>query len=201
MPSIDAPPPRADSPARACPRDRTAGARARRRRLRAGVIAAAAPLVLGSCLLTGTKVFTYSLGDIHIQGSFFSAATAELAENAVYREHRGDIERVDEVGFITRIENRTIADANVSIRFSDDPNLTSPVDVRDRTFPLLSNLAVPAGGDRLITYRESIDGMQSFEQFRTMVEEGSVTIYAVSDGFFNLDLRDFTLVVTFTVGL
>lgn len=164
-------------------------------------LAAAMLLLAGGCLLTGTKVFTYALGDIQIQGSFFASATAEFAENAVYREHRDDIDHIDEVGLTTRIVNGTFFDATVSIRLSDDPTITSPTDIRNDTVPLLMDIVVPAGGERVITYRESVENMQNADRLRTLVEEGSATLFAVSDGFFNLTLRELTLVVTFTVGL
>ena len=164
----------------------------------AGVLAL---LLVAGCVLTGTKVFTHSLGDIVIQGAFFAAATADLSDNATYADHERDIESVDEIGFTTRIVNGTIAEAGVSIFFSEDPDLSSFIDVRNRALPLLEDLVVPAQGERTITYEESIERLENFATLQTLIEKGSVTIYALSDGFFNLTLEDFTLVVTFTVGL
>jgi len=157
-------------------------------------------LGLAGCILSSTKVLTHSLGDLSIEGAnFFVPATFVLSENATWREHRNDIARVDEVGVVTTVVNPTLVDASITLLVSEDPDLRNLRDLRDRAFPLFPEVRVPAGGRRAISYDESVDRLTSFDQVRTMVEDGTLTVYAVADGFFNLTLEDLTLVVTFTV--
>jgi len=165
-----------------------------------GVALAALVLVaaISGCLGSGTKIFTYELGDIAVNATAFTRTSVDLTTNDTFNDHIDDIRLIDRVGFTCNIVNPGTAD-NISLYFSKD-NIPNDADVPTMATPLFTNLAVPAG-TRTIGYDESLTLIQNFEAFQAVIETGQFTVYSRATDNFSITIDDPVLIITFTVGL
>lgn len=151
---------------------------------------------VSGCLISGTEVFTYVVGDIQITANAFEETSVDLTTNSTYQDHREDIRLIDRVGFTCDAVNPTANPVNISAYFSTTAGLGDPA---TQATPLFLNFAVPANSTHHIDYDESLAILLNFEELQAAVDSGQFTLY--STGPANMSLDDLTLVVTFTVGL
>ena len=166
-----------------------------------GVALAALVLVaaISGCLVSGTKIFTYELGDIAVNATAFTRTSVDLTTNDTFNDHIDDIRLIDRVGFTCNIVNTGNPANTISLYFSKD-NIPNDADVPTMATPLFTNLAVPAG-TRTIGYDESLTLIQNFEAFQAVIETGQFTVYSRATTGINITIDDPVLIITFTVGL
>ncbi len=177
------------------------------RRIFAAAAAVALTLVAAGCpLVSGTKVFTYTVGNIDLApGVGFNHTTIDLSNNGVFNDHKADIKLIDRVGFECGLVNNTSTAQTVSVYFSTKSNLTAG-EVPAQATVLFKDVSVPASAsgttpDRTIAYDESLTLLQNFTAFSKAVESGNFTFYVLSGGGVDVDISGLVLIVTFTVGL
>ena len=168
--------------------------------LRASVLLAALALVaaLGGCLISGTKVFSFSLGDINVTGNQFERDTIDLTNDDTYKEHKDEIRLIDRVGFTCKVVNNSANAAAVSMYFSTNAGLLDP---ETQATPLFRNFQVAGSGTEDVTYDESLALIENFDALQAAVETGNITFYTNSPGGLNMLIDDMVLIVTFTVGI
>jgi hypothetical protein len=165
--------------------------------LKVGLLLAFLLAAGAGCLMSGTEVFSYLIGDLNVTGGAFDSVTIDLTDDDTYNDHKDEIEVIDRVGFTSDVANVSGQDALLSVYFSAESGLTNPA--QDAT-PLFLDVAIPAAG-RSISYEESLDLLLNFDQLQEVIKGGVVTFYSTANGTFNLTLNDLTMIVTFTVGL
>ena len=178
------------------------------RRILATLALAALAAAAAGCLVSGTKVFTYDVGSLNLNpGTGFDSHSIDLSGNSTYNEHRDDISLIDRVGFECGLVNNGTVARRISIYFSRTAGLDA-ADVPTQAMALCTNVDVPATRtgtfeDRVIDYDTSISLLQNFDAFAKVVQEGTFTLYVLSDDAqaVDVDITDLVLVVTFTVGL
>ena len=155
-------------------------------------------LVLGAgCLVSSTELFDLLIGTFDVNGGEFEQATIDLSEDETFNDHKDEIEVIDRVGFMGDVTNHSGQDALLSVYFSTQAGLTDPV---TQATPIFVNVPIPAAG-RTVTYEESLDLLQNFDQLQEAIKGGVITFYTTANGTFNLTVNDLTMIITFTVGL
>lgn len=167
------------------------------------------PLVLlciwiQGCLLSGTYVITFEVGDeiVSTQDSVNSAAV-DLSENATWKDHEDDIKYVDEVGFSFKVQNFNTTDsATGQLYITDNPNLTTVAQVRDNATLIVDGVLVGPGKTRHVTWNESLDYIVNLGVLKDQVESGTFHLYGIcKDTPFHVEFKDIVAVITVTVGI
>jgi hypothetical protein len=164
---------------------------------------AAVAILVGGCLVSGTKVFSYTIEpDVRATSSTSpNVAGANFKDNDTFEEYGDTIRLIDRVGFTTTIEENLGAGATVSMYFSDNGNLTSASQVMAEATPFVQDYVIPANANYEITYDESQKLLLNIDAMKTQIMTGEMWVYTISSQNFDIWLRDFTFTVTFTVGI
>ena len=149
------------------------------------------------CLISGTKVFSFLIGDLIVTGGGFDSVTIDMTNDETYNDHKDGIGVIDRVGFTSDVANNSGQEALLSVYFSTQSGLSDPP---KQATPIFLDVAIPAAG-RTISYDESLDMLLNFDQLQEAIKGGVVTFYATANGAVSLTLNDLTMIVTFTVGL
>jgi hypothetical protein len=163
---------------------------------------AAVAILVGGCLVSGTKVFSENIGDVRATSSTSpNVAGANFKDNETFEEYSEKIRLVDRVGFTTTIQENLGAGATVSMYFSENANLTSAAQVEAEATPFVRDYVIPANANYEITYDESQKLLLNVEAMKEQIMTGEMWVYTISSQNFDIWLRQFTFTVTFTVGI
>ena len=150
-------------------------------------------MMLGNnCITSGNIVVVIDdLPDLVGQtNTSFNPRSVDLTNNSDWKEHRDQLNSVDDIGFACKITNYESSVATGQIWISDK-SYSSPADVRTNAVKILDGIARPAGGTRSIEWKESADFLSNFNEAKTIVYTEKFYLYfMVAETPFHIDVKD-----------
>jgi hypothetical protein len=123
----------------------------------------------------------------------FTPQPVDLTENSDWKQHKDQLNSVDDIGFACKITNHKSSVATGQIWISEK-NYTSPTDVTAHAIKILDGIAIPAGGTRSIEWKESADFLSNFNEAKTIVYTEKFNLYfMVKETPFSIDVNDIVL--------
>ncbi len=163
--------------------------------LKIGLGVLALLLTLGNnCITSGNIVVVLDLPDLVGQtNTSFNPQSVDLTQNSDWKEHKDQLNSVDDIGFACTIVNHESSVATGQIWISDK-SYSSPADVRANAVKILDGIAIPAGGTRSIEWKESADFLSNFNEAKTIVYTEQFYLYfMVAETPFSIDVNDIVL--------
>lgn len=152
-------------------------------------------LMLGNnCVTSGNIVVVMDLPSVTGQtNTSFNPEFVDLTENDDWKEHKDQVNSVDDIGFACKITNYESSVATGQIWISDK-SYSSPTDVTAHAVKILDGIAVPAGGTRSIEWSESADFLSNFNEAKTIVYTEKFYLYFMAaETPFHIDVTDIVL--------
>jgi hypothetical protein len=163
--------------------------------LKIGLGVLAVLLTLGNnCITSGNIVVVMDLPNLVGQtNTSFTPQYVNLTDNGDWKEHKDQLNSVDDIGFACKITNYESSVATGQIWISDK-SYSSPADVRTNAVKILDGIAIPAGGTRSIEWKESADFLSNFNEAKTIVYTEKFYLYfMVAETPFHIDVKDIVL--------
>jgi hypothetical protein len=163
--------------------------------LKIGLGVLALLMTLGNnCITSGNIVIVMDLPNLTGQtNTSFNPQPVDLTENSDWKDHKDQLNSVDDIGFACTIKNYESSVATGQIWISDK-SYSSPADVRTNAVKILDGIAVPAGGSRSIEWKESADFLSNFSEAKTIVYGEKFYLYfMVAETPFHIDVTDIIL--------
>jgi hypothetical protein len=161
--------------------------------LKIGLAILALLMTLGNnCITSGNIVAVIDdLPDLVGQtNTNFNPRSVDLTENGDWKEHRDQLNSVDDIGFACKITNHESSVATGQIWISDK-SYTTPDAVRAGAVKILDGIAIVAGGTRSIEWKESADFLSNFNEAKTIVYTEKFYVYfMVAETPFHIDVKD-----------
>lgn len=161
--------------------------------LKIGLGILALMMMLGNnCITSGNIVAVIDdLPDLVGQtNTNFNPRSVDLTENGDWKEHRDQLNSVDDIGFACEITNHESSVATGQIWISDK-SYSTPDAVKANAVKVLDGIAVPAGGKRNIEWKESADFLSNFVEAKTIVYTEKFYVYfMVAETPFHIDVKD-----------
>jgi hypothetical protein len=161
--------------------------------LKIGLSILALLMMLGNnCITSGNIVVVIDdLPDLVGQtNTNFNSRSVDLTENGDWKEHRDQLNSVDDIGFACEITNHESSVATGQIWISDK-SYSTPDAVRANAVKILDGITVPAGGKRNIEWKESADFLSNFNEAKTIVYAEKFYMYfMVAETPFHIDVKD-----------
>ncbi len=155
-------------------------------------------MMLGNnCITSGNIVVVIdNLPDLVGQtNTTFDSSPVDLENNSDWKDHRDQLNSVDDIGFACKITNHESSVATGQIWISEKL-YSSPADVRTSAVKILDGIAIPAGGIRSIEWKESADFLSNFSEAKTIVYSASskkemfYLYFMVAETPFHIDVKD-----------
>lgn len=157
------------------------------------LIVAAAMLTAG-CLVTGNIVILIDIGDFGLNpGNTFGSEYVDLNSVEDYTENKDDLNSIDDIGFICKVQNTGTTSATGRLYIS---NTSSTSFIPTDKILVLDGITVAAGQTRTITLEESYDYLKNFEAARDAVLEEEFTIYWEVPNPLQVQVQDMVVVLT-----
>lgn len=153
-------------------------------------------LMLGNnCITSGNIIVVYEeIPDLVGQtNTSFNPRSVDLTENGDWKEHRDQLNSVDDIGFACKITNHESTVATGQIWISDK-SYSTPDAVKASALKILDGISVPAGGTRSIEWKESADYLSNFLEAKKIVYTEKFNLYfMVAETPFDIDVKDIIL--------
>lgn len=153
-------------------------------------------MMLGNnCITSGNVVIVIDdLPDLVGQtNTAFHPRSVDLTGNSDWKDHRDQLNSVDDIGFACKITNYEATVATGQIWISDK-SYTTPVAVRASAVKILDGIAIAANGTRSIEWKESADFLSNFNEAKTIVYKEKFYLYfMVAETPFHIDVKDIIL--------
>jgi len=153
-------------------------------------------LTLGNnCITSGNIVVVIdNLADVTGQtNTTFNPRAVDLTENSDWKEHKDQLNSVDDIGFACTIVNHESSVATGQIWISEK-NYTTPADVAAHAVKILDGILVPANDSTSIEWKESADYLSNFDAAKTIVYTEKFNLYfMVKETPFHIDVKDIIL--------
>jgi hypothetical protein len=149
-------------------------------------------MTLGNnCITSGNIMVVLDLPDLVGQtNTSFNPQTVDLTENGDWKEHKDQLNSVDDIGFACKITNYESSVATGQIWISEK-SYSTPDAVRAGAVKILDGIAIPAGGTRSIEWKESADFLSNFNEAKTIVYTEKFYLYfMVAETPFHIDAKD-----------
>lgn len=156
------------------------------------------------CLLSGTYVITYKVGDEIISTEkTLNSASVDLSDNDTWADHEEDIKYVDEVAFTFKVENRISTDsATGQLYITDIDTFTQVDDIRDNATLIVDGIELGPGEMKHILWNECFQYILNFETLKEQVESGTFHLYGICRNTpFDVRFYDIVAVITVTAGI
>ncbi len=164
--------------------------------LKIGLGILALMIMLGSnCITSGNVVVVYDeLPDLVGQtNTSFNPQEVDLTDNGDWKEHRDDLNSVDDIGFACEITNHESSVATGQIWISDK-SYTTLAGVTENAVKILDGLTIPANGSRTIEWGESANFLFNFNVAKKIVYTEKFYLYfVVAETPFDIDVKDIIL--------
>jgi hypothetical protein len=163
--------------------------------LKIGLGVLALLLTLGNnCITSGNVVVVLDLPNVTGQtNTSFNPEHVDLTDNSDWKEHKDQLNSVDDIGFACTIVNHESSVATGQIWISDK-SYSSPADVRTNAVKIIDGIAVPASGSRSIEWKESADFLSNFNEAKTIIYTEKFYLYfMVAETPFSIDVNDIVL--------
>lgn len=164
--------------------------------LKIGLGIMALMMMLGNnCITSGNIVVVYDeIPDLTGQtNTTFNPRSVDLTNNGDWKEHRDQLNSVDDIGFACTIKNYEASVATGQIYISDK-SYSTPDAVKANAIKILDGIAVPAGGTRSIEWKESADFLSNFVEAKKIVYTEKFYLYfMVAETPFHIDVTDIVL--------
>lgn len=161
--------------------------------LKIGLSILALFLTLGNnCITSGNIVVVVDdLPDLVGQtNTTFNPRSVDLTENDDWKEHRDQVNSVDDIGFACKITNHQSTVAAGQIWISEKTYTTLEA-VRASAVKILDGIAVPANSTRSIEWKESADFLSNFNEAKSIVYTEKFYLYfLVAETPFHIDVKD-----------
>jgi hypothetical protein len=153
-------------------------------------------MTLGNnCITSGNIVVVIdNLSDLEGQtDTNFDLRSVDLTENSDWKDHKDQLNSVDDIGFACKITNHESTVATGQIWISEK-SYSSPADVRASAVKILDGIAIAAGGTRSIEWKESADFLSHFNEAKTIIYKEKFHLYfMVAETPFHIDVKDIIL--------
>lgn len=112
-----------------------------------------------------------------------------------WKDHKDQLNSVDDIGFACKITNHTPSIATGQIWISDAKTLySSPGEVTAHAVKILDGIAIAAGGTRSIEWKESADFLSNFNEAKRIIYTEKFYLYfMVEETPFHIDVKDIVL--------
>jgi hypothetical protein len=164
--------------------------------LKIGLGIVALLMMLGNnCITSGNVVVVYDgIDDLTGQtNTNFQSKYVDLSSNDDWKEHRDQLNSVDDIGFACTIKNYESSIATGQIYISDK-SYSTPEAVKAGAIKILDGIAVPASGSRTIEWKESADFLSNFVEAKKIVYTEKFYLYfMVEETPFHIDVTDIIL--------
>ena len=150
-------------------------------------------LTLGNnCITSGNIVVVIDdLPDLVGQtNTTFDSSPVDLENNSDWKDHRDQLNSVDDIGFACKITNHESSVATGQIWISEK-SYTTPDAVKASAVKILDGIAIPADSSRSIEWKESGDFLSNFNEAKTIVYTEKFYLYfMVKETPFHIDVKD-----------
>jgi hypothetical protein len=158
------------------------------------LIIMAAALLTAGCIVTGNIVILVNIGNFQISPSgLFGSEYVDLNDIDDYAEHKDDLNSIDDIGFICKIQNTSGSSATGRLYVS---NTSSTSSIPTDKILVLDGITVAAGQTRTISLEESYDYLMHFEEARDAVLEEQFTVYWDVPNPYEVQVMDMVVVLT-----
>jgi hypothetical protein len=152
-------------------------------------------LTLGNnCITSGNIVVVVNLDKLEGQtNTTFQSLPVNLENNDDWKEHKDQLNSVDDIGFACKITNHedTVATGQIWI---SEKNYTTPTDVAAHATKILDGIMVPANDSTSIEWKDSEKYLSNFTEAKTIVYTEKFHLYfMVAETPFHIDVDDIVL--------
>ncbi len=131
----------------------------------------AAALLTAGCIVTGNIFIEIHVGafDISTNG-LFGHMYVDLNDYQEYKDHKDDLNSIDDVGFLCKIKNEGTSPATGQLYVAVGGSSTvAPTSIPTNKILVLDGVTVGAGQTRTINLAESYDYLVDFEAARDAI--------------------------------
>jgi hypothetical protein len=165
--------------------------------LKIGLGVLALLMTLGNnCITSGNIMVVMDLAPVTGQtNTNFNPCTVDLTNNSDWKEHKDQLNSVDDIGFACTIVNHESSAATGQIWISDK-SYSTPDAVKASAVKILDGIVVPANGTRSIDWSESAGFLSNFNEAKTIVYTEKFYLYFMVDETslsFHIDVKDIVL--------
>jgi hypothetical protein len=158
------------------------------------LLVVAAALLTAGCIITGNIVILIELDPFTIEpNGLFGYEEVNLLDYGEYRDHKDDLNSVDDIGFVCKIRNESGASATGKLWIS---NTSSSSFIPNDKILVLDGITVAAGQTRTIKLDESYDFLKNFEAAREAILREQFTVYWEVPNAFLVQVTDMVIVLT-----
>ena len=141
----------------------------------------AALAVLSGCLVCGQNIIIEPFDFTGKTGDPIESFDVDLNTNADYKEHKDDIKSIDGISVVAQIVNNTGTPARARIYISDDPNLSSRVEIMEKATLVFESPEVPGNGSLLVDWEDSFKRIRNPDELkRQILGDGIFTVYGIT---------------------
>ncbi|MFH2056744.1 MAG: hypothetical protein ABIJ61_12360 [bacterium] len=158
----------------------------------------AAALLTAGCIVTGNIVILIDVGDFGISPSgLFGYEYVDLTQNSDYNDHKEDLNSIDDVGFVCKIQNTGSSSATGKLYIATGgSSSSSPTAIPTNKILVLDGITVAAGQTRTITLEESYDYLKNFEDARDAILDEKFTVYWEVPNPYDVQVMDMVVVLS-----
>jgi hypothetical protein len=154
----------------------------------------AAALLTAGCIVTGNIFIEIYVGSFTVSpNGLFGYDDVDLTKNSDYNDHKDDLNSIDDVGFVCKIQNSSGSSATGRLYVS---NTSSTSAIPNDKILLLDGITVAAGQTKTIKLAESYDYLTNFEAARDAILEEQFTIYWEVPNAFDIRVTDMIVILT-----
>jgi hypothetical protein len=170
-------------------------------------------IILAGCITTGTIVITAKVAPkpddspIAISNQDYTEGKiiVDITNDASFKDYKGNIKNIDNIGFYARVRNEISADATFQLFLEGDTSITwtSPDTVvlpASGTYLIFTGLMIPAGDTVEVTWNESMEYIDNLDEIKEVLETGIFSLYpvAIPRNNFRIEIDSLVVIITLT---
>jgi len=168
--------------------------------------------LMAGCLTSSTSVATVKLSPnrqgeaIRVSDQLFATngeIEVYLDSNAVFKDYKGDISNIDNIGFYMKLTNNDPKD--VSFQLFIEPDITADYDsvqqmINEYVELLVPQIDIPANQTVTIDWGQSVQYVEDPQLFADLIKGGVFSLYvgAMPHDVFDITLDSLVMVITLT---
>lgn len=156
-------------------------------------------IVMGAnCITSGNILVVVDIEDFGAQtNNVFTSKKVDLRENEDWKEHKEDINSIDDLGFAVRITNNADVPAAGQLYVSANKDLTTIEAVRSNAILVLDGIVVQPGVERAIEWGESKSFVKNFVEAKKVIFKELFYVYFIAaETPFDITVRDLVLIMS-----
>ncbi|MEW5702403.1 MAG: hypothetical protein AB1792_09260 [Candidatus Zixiibacteriota bacterium] len=170
--------------------------------IRLSALPAVLAVIVTGCIVSGQFIIVLNIDNAIVSThQALNSAYIDLTDNDTWKDHEEDIQNIVDVKFEATILNN-LEDSAYGEVFFAAREYTTPQEVRDSAFRVLSGILIPGNDSVQITFTESADYMPELSPgVLDLLETGTFYVYGIAETPFSITIRPGArLMVTFSAG-